>query len=102
MNYLEKMAAEYASCKYEQGLIEGFALIPTNQSYIAFVEYEQLEGNTVTFVIKNLAPIVDKWVEKRRFNSQVGDAEDAAMPLSADNVGDGWQNEDCDYHYRNR
>lgn len=82
LNYLEKMAAEYASCKYEQGLIEGYSLIPTNQSYIAFVEYEQLEGNTVTFVIKNLAPIVDKWVEKRRFNSQIENARKFACSVN--------------------
>lgn len=65
------MAADYASCNYPEEIVYGYANIPDNTSFVVFVEYQDLPGHAKSDVIKNLEPVVNNWVEKKRYNTQV-------------------------------
>lgn len=81
-NYLEAMAADYASCNYPEEIVYGYANIPDNTSFVVFVEYQDLPGHAKSDVIKNLEPVVNNWVEKKRYNTQIGNASIFACSVS--------------------
>lgn len=81
-NYLEVMSANFSSCNFPEGIVDGFANVPDNTSWVAFIEYQNISVTTVSEVIRNLKPVVDNWVSRKRYNTQITGARKFGCSVS--------------------